>query len=215
MKVAVYARCSTKKQDLETQIKALNDWAASINAEPVLYSDFAISGKKDNREGINRLIEDVKNDKFDIKKVGVVELSRIGRSVGFIHGTVELLGKHGYQIVLTKNNSTIDYTTLEGRALIGGLSFAADIEWFLIQERNERGRLAIKERGVKVGRKRKDAPVEAILALKEKGWGYRKIGAELGIDIATISRRLKERCENGQLRNVSELNQKPNNELQK
>jgi len=83
-------------------------------------------------------------DRKQFELIGVVELSRIGRSLGFIHKTGEELSKLGIQLVLTNSNTRLDHATLEGRALIGGLALASDIEWCLIQERNQRGRQAIK-----------------------------------------------------------------------
>lgn len=188
MKAALYARCSTKKQDLESQLEALRRWAAEQGHEAAEYVDLAVSGRKDVRKGIQALLEAAR--RHELALVGVLELSRIGRSIGFIHRTIEELSGLGVRVVLTKNNTTLDYTTLEGRALIGGLALAADIEWMLIQERNERGRQAIKERGIRVGRKHKEVSLEAIRALQEKGLSLRRIAAELGVSAPTILRRI-------------------------
>lgn len=187
--VAIYARCSTKKQDLESQLDALRRWAAEQGHEVREYVDLAVSGRKDARKGIQALLEAARKHEFAL--VGVVELSRIGRSIGFITRTVEELSGLGIKVVLTKSNTTLDYATLEGRALMGGLALAADIEWMLIQERNQRGRQAIKERGIKVGRKHKEVSLEAIRALQEKGLSLRRIAAELGVSAPTIIRRIR------------------------
>jgi len=189
-KVAIYARCSTKKQDLDSQLAALQRWAQEQGHAVIdTYTDLAISGRKDNRQGINRLLAAAREHRFDL--VGIVELSRIGRSIKFIHGAVEELSGLGIKIVLTNSNTTLDYLSLEGRALIGGLSLAADIEWMLIQERNSRGREAIKERGIRVGRKHKEVSIIAIKALQEKGMSLREVGIELGVSAPTVMRRMK------------------------
>jgi len=215
MKAALYARCSTKKQDLDSQIKALKEWADKEKHTYTLYQDLAISGKKNDREGITKLMEAAKKKEFDV--VGVVELSRIGRSIGFIHNTTEELSKLGIKVVLTKNNTKLDYTTLEGRALIGGLALAADIEWMLIQERNARGREKIKEEGIKVGRKRlsekKVISIEAIRLMHENGRSLRQIAKELGVSAPTIMRYIK-RYRIGHLCNVTKSNQQ-NNTMEK
>ena len=189
MKVALYARVSTKKQDLDSMIKALVDWAIKNNHEYVLYSDLAISGRKNDREGIQSLLADARLKK--IEAVGVVELSRVGRSLGFIHKTIEELSGLGISVFLVNSGTELKYSTLEGRALIGGLALAADIEWMLIQDRNARGRQAIKDRGIKVGRHHKEISQTAINALHEKGMSLREIAAELGVSPPTIMRRLK------------------------
>ena len=201
MNVALYCRCSTKKQDLESQQNALINWANAHKHKYVLYEDFAISGKKNDRQGISRLMKDA--EAHAVEAVGVVELSRIGRSISFIHKTLEELSKLGIKVVLTNSNTSLDYDTLEGRALIGGLSLAADIEWMLIKERNERGRQIIKEKGIDVGRKPKNVSMTVLTALKEKGMSLRQIAHETGVSPATVMRRFK----TGQLGNVSESSQ--------
>jgi len=74
--------------------------------------------------------------------------------------------------------------------------------------RTKRGREKIKRDNIKVGRKRseeKDISLEAVISLKEKGYGFRRIAEELKTSISTISRMLK-RCDNGQIRNVPNSN---------
>lgn len=189
MKIGLYARCSTKKQDLDSQIRVLKEYAEKQGHTYEIYTDFAVSGKKDNREGIDKLLEKARNKELDI--IGVIELSRIGRSIKFICSIVEELSKLGIKIVLVNSNSIIDYNTLEGSVLINALAMASDIEWRLIQERNSRGRMKIKEQGIKVGRKNKELSNEAIKLMNEKGMSLRQIAKELNTSPATIMRRLK------------------------
>lgn len=188
MKVGLYARVSTKKQDLESMNHRLIQWAVSNGYEYELYEDFAISGRKTDREGINKLISDARLGKLNM--VGVIELSRIGRSIGFITTTIKELADLKIPIVITNSNMIIDYNTLEGSATINALAMAADIEWKLISERNKRGREKIARDKIKVGRKHKEVSLEAIKALQEKGLSLRQIAKELGVSAPTIMRRL-------------------------
>lgn len=206
MKTALYSRCSTKKQDLDSQQVALRRWADQNGHSYVEFQDFAVSGRKDSRLGINTLLENAR--KKEVDAVAVIELSRIGRSLGFIHGVLEELSRLGIVVYLANSNTRLDVKTLEGRALVGGLALAADIEWMLIQERNRRGREAIKEKNIKVGRKRKEISDEAIKLMSEKGMSLRKIANELGVSPPTIMRRV--RYNNAHLCNVSESNEKIN-----
>lgn len=201
-----YSRCSTKKQDLESANKRLYEWAKDSDIHKH-FQDMSVSGKKDKREGINKLnqyINTIDNPENCI--IGVLEISRIGRSIGFIHKFIEDMSNKGIRIVLVNNNMQLDYKTLEGRALIGGLALAADIEWMLIKERNERGRQAIKERGIKLGRKRKNLSKEAIKLMDQKGMSLRQIAKELGVSAPTIMR-FKKSYINGHLSNVTESNE--------
>lgn len=206
MKAGLYSRCSTKKQDLDSQNKVLLDWCIKEKHEYVLYQDIAISGKKDSREGINKLMQNAREKKFDM--VGVVELSRIGRSIGFICSTIKELSDLNIPLVLVNTNTKIDYKTLEGSALVNALAMAADIEWRLISDRNARGRAKIRDEGIKVGRKHKDISQEAVRLMNEKGMSLRQIAKELGVSAPTIMR-LK-RYINEHLCNVTQSNQKSN-----
>jgi len=215
MKVAGKIRCSTNKQDLESQRYALIQWADRNNHEMVLFEEFAVSGKKDmkQRQGMIELEQRLEAKEFDA--LAVVEISRLGRNIKDIYNLVDSLTKLGIKIILVNSNTTLDYNTLEGKALIGGLALASEIEWCLIQERNKRGRDKIKRDKIKVGRKRseekRDNPISltAVLSLKEKGMGFRSIARELNTSIATISRMLK-RCDNGHNSNVPLSNQNNN-----
>jgi DNA invertase Pin-like site-specific DNA recombinase len=208
--IGLYARCSTKKQDLDSQTKALKEYADKQDYYYEVYSDFAVSGKKDNRKGINDLLD--KARKKEIDYIGVVELSRIGRSIGFIWKVVEELSKLDIKIILVNSGTVLDYKTLEGRALINALAMASDIEWCLIQERNARGRAKIKDEGIKVGRHNKEISLEAVKLMHNKGMSLRQIGKELNSSPATIMRILK-RLEIGQLSNVSKSTQEINNQI--
>ena len=209
LKVAGYMRCSTNKQELESQEYQLTKWAEQYKHELMLFTDFAVSGKKELRNGLGEMMDRCRKGEFDA--VAVIEISRFGRSIKIIYQIIEELSELGVKVILIKTNTEVDYNSVEGRALLGALSMAADIEWMLIKERNERGREKIKREKIKVGRKRaedKDISLEAVLSLKQNGYGFRRIAAELNTSIATISRMLK-RYEDGQLRNVTISNQNP------
>ena len=188
MKIAGYVRCSTRKQDLEGQRRAVGAWADREGHELTVYEDDHVSGRRADRHGIHELLAAV--EKGEHKIVAMTELSRIGRSLSFVHEAIERLAKAGAKIVLTTTGTTIDPTTLEGKALIGALALAAEIEWFLIAERNARGRETIKARGVRVGRKPREVSAAALDALRERGMSLREIARELGVSAATLSRRL-------------------------
>lgn len=212
MKVAGKIRCSTSKQDLESQRNVLIDWAKENNHELVLFEEFAISGRKaiEERESLKYMMERCLSGEFE--GLVVVEISRLGRSLKTIYEIVEKLTKANVKIILANSNTSLDYNTLEGRALIGGLALAADIEWMLISERNKRGRERIKKEGIKVGRKRseeKGISLEAVLLMREKGMSFREIAKELNTSPPTILRMIK-RYEDGQKGNVTNSSQNNN-----
>lgn len=189
MKVAAYLRCSTRKQDLDGQRRAVATWAAREGHEVVSFEDDHVSGRRADRDGIERLLKAA--DAGELSLVAVTELSRIGRSLSFVYSAVERLAAKSVKIVLVSSGTTIDATTLEGRALLGALALAADIEWALIAERNARGRATIRERGVRVGRKPVELSEAALRALRSQGLSVREIAAELRTSPATVGRRLQ------------------------
>jgi len=201
---AGYIRCSTNKQDLESQENLLKNWAAKNNEEIKIYRDFAISGKTTEREGITQLLQAA--DKKEIDGVVVVELSRIGRSVGFIHTTIEKLNKMGIKVILAQTNTELNSSSVEGVALLGGLALAAAVELKLIEERNRRGREKIKRENIKVGRKRaedKNINLNAVLELKKSGKSMRETARLLNTSAPTIMRMLR-RYEDGHKSNVTQ-----------
>ncbi len=211
MKFIGKIRCSTNKQDLESQRFVLQEWADKYNHTIEFSEEFAVSGKKDikQRKEMDNMLQ--RCDAGEFEGLVVAEISRLGRSIKMIYDIVERLTKAGIKIVLANSNTTLDYNTLEGRALIGGLALAADIEWMLISERNKRGRDKIKRDGIKVGRKKKEElglSVEAVSALRSKGMSMRLIGKELGASPATIMRIIHS-LEIGYKPNIQQSNQDP------
>lgn len=191
MKVGLYARVSTNRQDLSSQCDQLMNWANLHKYEYVVFKDFAVSGRRDSRKGINALRKAAADGEIDA--VAVVEISRIGRSMKFIYEFIEEMNKLHVKLYLSQSNMLIDYESTSGRATIGAFALAADIEWQLIKERNKRSRETIKKNGIKVGRKHKPVSYDAAVLLQQQGKSYREIGLELNCSAATVMRVLKSR----------------------
>lgn len=199
MKIAGKIRCSTNKQDLESQRFVLNEWAKRNNHELILFEEFAVSGKKgiEERKSMQDLMQRTEAGEFEAW--AVVEISRLGRTLKTIYEIVDKLTKLGIKIILVNSNTTLDYNTLEGKALIGCFALASEIEWCLIQERNKRGRDKIKRDKIKVGRKpseEKGINLEAVLSFREQGKSYRQIAQLLNTSPPTIMRMLKRVAKN-------------------
>jgi DNA invertase Pin-like site-specific DNA recombinase len=81
MKIAIYARVSTNNgQDPEVQLRELREYCAQRKCEIYSeYIDVGISGAKDSRPELNRVMTDVKQRKVDA--VLVWKLDRFGRSL--------------------------------------------------------------------------------------------------------------------------------------
>ena len=105
MKAGIYARVSTKEQDVDKQVQELIDYCKRNNYEYELYVDRGISGSKESRPEFNRLMEDVRLKKIDL--VIVYKIDRLSRSIQhFLHIVNELQNKgvHLVSITLINNN---------------------------------------------------------------------------------------------------------------
>ena len=183
---SIYVRTSTSRQDLSSQITLCKSVAGD---EATVYEDVAVSGKIDHRNGINQLLEDARAGR--VSGLYISELSRIGRSLGFTMQVVEELHTLKVPVILAKTNTVLDPSTLEGKALLGALALAADIEHSLILERSARGRARMVEKGSKPGRKRKPIDGQALRDLAGAGRSASQIARGVGVSKATVLRRLK------------------------
>src|SRR5258706_8086539 len=87
-RVAIYARVSTTDQSCEAQLRDLRDYVVARGWKATEYIDQGVSGAKDRRPGLDRLLVAVKARKADI--VIVAAFDRFGRSVRHLVECLEL-----------------------------------------------------------------------------------------------------------------------------
>lgn len=100
IRCALYDRVSTEFQaeygrSLETQVAALTEYASAHGYQIVgVYTDEALTARKNmqNRKGLLRMLEDIKQDKIDL--VLVTKLDRWFRNVKDYHNTQAILEAH-------------------------------------------------------------------------------------------------------------------------
>jgi DNA invertase Pin-like site-specific DNA recombinase len=111
MKVAIYTRVSTADQNADLQQTELNEYAAfrKWNVAGV-YSD-VISGSKDKRPALDRLMADAKRGKFDV--VAVWRFDRFARSTRFLLESLEMFNSLGVDFVSLRES--IDTSTATGK----------------------------------------------------------------------------------------------------
>ena len=171
MKAGIYARVSTKEQDINKQVQELIDYCKRNNYEYILYVDKGISGAKESRPEFNRLMEDVRLKKLDI--LIVYKIDRLARSIQhFTHIMSELKNKEIDFISITQ---PIDTTSSSGKLLMNILGCFAEFERDMISERVALGKKRSKK---KQGRKKKNINLKTILELKERGLSTYKIAKE-------------------------------------
>jgi DNA invertase Pin-like site-specific DNA recombinase len=150
----------------------------------VEYVDKGVSGSKDSRPELDRLMADAKRRKFDA--VLVWKLDRFGRSLRHLVNALaefEALG-----IAFASLTDNLDLSTPSGRLMFQIIGAMSEFERALIQERVKAGLRNAQAKGRKIGRPRANVDVRQIATLRTQGLSYEAIGERLGVSDATIRR---------------------------
>jgi DNA invertase Pin-like site-specific DNA recombinase len=186
MKVALYCRVSTSEQSPEMQLRELHEYALrrgwTIAGE---YVDEGISGTKDSRPELNRLMADAHKRLFDV--VAVWKFDRFARSVSHLLRALETFKSLGIEFV--SYSEAIDTATAVGKMTLTVLGAVGELERSLIIERTLAGQKNARMNGVHVGRPRSTVSDLEIRALLDAGNSMAQVGALLGVSSSTICRR--------------------------
>jgi len=177
MRVAIYARVSTTVQDAGLQTRDLRQFADARGWQLAdQYVDTGVSGSKDSRSELNRLMADAHKRRFDI--VVVWKFDRFARSVSHLLRALETFQTLGIEFVsLTEG---VDTTTPAGKMVFTVLGAVAELERSLIVERVRAGLRNAKAKGKRLGRPRKVVDTSKIASLRAQGCSWRAIAAEMG-----------------------------------
>src|SRR5262245_44740242 len=128
MRIAVYARVSTKNhgQDTDTQLLPLRQYAAARGLDIAQeYVDDGFSGSKDRRPQLDRLMKDAHQRRFDA--VLVFKLDRFGRSTSHLIRSLETFQSLGVGFIsLTE---CLDSTTAQEKLMFTMRSEGKSIRW--------------------------------------------------------------------------------------
>lgn len=169
----LYCRVSTDGQQtgLESQIRALKDWCHRNQIEEYeLFTDEGISGAKESRPALNRLMNMVENN--EVEQVIVFSFSRFARSTShLLKGLKTFKEKNTRFISITES---IDTNSPLGVALYTILGALAQLEREMIIERVRAGMANAKAKGKRIGRVKKRNSM-LIRSLAEAKLSYREI----------------------------------------
>jgi DNA invertase Pin-like site-specific DNA recombinase len=178
MRTALYARVSTsdKGQDPEMQLRELREHCSrlgwTIAGE---YVDIGVSGSKDSRPELNKLVADAHRRKLD---AGLVwKLDRFGRSLKHLVNSLAEFESLGIAFISLKES--LDLTTPAGRLMFGIVSAMAEFERDLIRERVRAGISNRRARGFRVGRKPIVLDADRLAKLRSEGLTIREIARTL------------------------------------
>ena len=187
-RAALYLRVSTDGQTVENQRIALAAVCEQRGWKVVHeYADNGMSGAKGRlqRPGLDALLKDATRGRFDV--VLAWALDRLGRSLMDLLGTLSELDAASVALVL--HQQAIDTTTPAGRMFFQVTGAFAEFERGMIRSRVMAGLERAKSRGVRLGRPRTGAKVEAtIRARLTSGEGVKKVAREVGVGNGTVSR---------------------------
>ena len=189
MKVSLYARVSTldKGQDPEVQLRELREYVAHRGWEVVGEFVDRVSGAKEQRPDLDRLLLEMRRGKC--QGFVVVRLDRLGRSLK--HLLTLLTDFEERNIALISLKEGIDFSTSTGKLMFSIVGAMAQFERDLIRERVKAGLDYARAKGVRIGRKPISVDHEEIYRLKAQGCSMRQIAKAVGVSAAYVCRVLK------------------------
>jgi|SRR6267143_1089670 len=188
MKIALYARVSTKDkgQDTENQLVQLREFAAkqgwTISRE---YVDRE-TGSKSDRAEFQRMFEDASKRKFDLLLFWALDrLSREGALATLNH--LSRLESHGVAF-RSFTEPYFDSCGIFKEAVVSIVATLAKQERVRLSERTKAGLAVARSKGRQIGRPRLRVQSSEIARLRASGLSLRGIGRSLGISEGSVRR---------------------------
>jgi DNA invertase Pin-like site-specific DNA recombinase len=148
------------------------------------YVDVGISGTKEKRPELDRLLADAHRRRFDV--VVVWRFDRFARSVSHLLRALENFQALGIEFVSLSEQ--LDTSTPTGKMVFTVLGAVAELERSLIVERVKAGLRNARAKGKKLGRPSKRIDAASVARLRRRGLSWRAIATQLGVGLATLHR---------------------------
>jgi DNA invertase Pin-like site-specific DNA recombinase len=185
-RAAIYARVSTHNgQNPEMQLGEIRQYCANRGwrvAEE--YVDTGISGAKEHRPALDRLLKSCRKRLVDA--VVVYRYDRFARSLRQLVNALEDFRALGIDFVSLHEG--VDTSTPNGRLIFGIFASIAEFERELIRDRVRSGLASAKARGKHLGRPRVSVDMARIATLRSAGESWAQIGSMLGVGEGTVRR---------------------------
>ena len=182
MRAAIYARVSTLDQQPENQLQELRRYVEARGWTGQEFVDHGVSGTKDRRPALDRLVADARRRKVDT--VVVWRLDRLGRSLKHLVTLLDDLQALGVGFVSLGEG--IDLQTPAGRLQLHILAALSEFEKARIVERVQAGLARARRQGKRLGRPYVEVPRERLTAVE--GLPLKVAAAQLEISVATLKR---------------------------
>jgi DNA invertase Pin-like site-specific DNA recombinase len=185
VRAAIYARVSTLNggQDPTMQTRELEEYCQRRGWEVFdCYIDNGVSGKKDSRPQLNRMMQDAHERRFSV--VVVWRFDRFARSVSHLLRALETFNALGVQFVSLSEQ--VDTSTPTGKMVFTVLGAVAELERNLIVERVRAGLRHARAKGKRLGRPKKLVDAAQIISLRAAENSWRTIAKRMGVSVGTV-----------------------------
>jgi DNA invertase Pin-like site-specific DNA recombinase len=146
------------------------------------YIDSGVSGKKDSRPQLNRMLQDAHERRFSV--VVVWRFDRFARSVSHLLRALETFDALGIEFVSLSEQ--VDTSTPMGKMVFTVLGAVAELERNLIVERVRAGLRHARAKGKRLGRPKKYVDEAQIASHRTAGHSWRTIARKMGVSVGTV-----------------------------
>jgi len=154
--------------------------------------DVGISGTKEKRPELDRMLTDAHRRRFDA--VVVWKFDRFARSVSHLLRALETFRALGIELVSLSEQ--VDTSTPMGKMVFTVLGAVAELERSLIVERVKAGLRNARAKGKRLGRPPLVVDTTRIAALRAEGLSWAKIAERLGVGEGTVYRAARPSAKN-------------------
>src|SRR5438445_1600011 len=186
-RVAVYARVSTGDQSCEPQLRDLREYVAARGWQAEEYVDVGVSGVRQRRPALDRLLAAVKARRVDV--VVVAAFDRMGRSVRHLVETLDLFRHLGVEFISLREQ--IDTGSPLGQAVFTIIAAIAQLERSLIAERVRAGLRRARAEGKRLGGPPLQVDFRHLDNVIRRKLSVRAAARELGISPSSYLRLLR------------------------
>lgn len=197
IQAAAYCRISTviHGQDINNQLVPIEDFCQARGFKLVgTYCDEGVSGARERRKELDRMVADAKKGKF--KTLVVMEISRLARDVRHLLNLLHTLSELGVGVVSIREG--VEFNSTFGKAMVAMIGVLVSVERDLLRERIKTALHTKKMTALKNGTNWRmgrpplqDDLKQKVIGLRKDGLSVRKIAKRLGIGKTSVERILR------------------------
>lgn len=182
--VGIYARVSTDRQDIQTQLLELRRYCQARGWTAKEYFDEGLSGSLEEakRPALKSIMTDARQRK--ISAVVVWDFSRFARSLRQLVDALDRFHTWGVSFISLREG--IDTDTANGRLMFGIFASLAEFERELIRERILLGLKKSRAQGKTPGPRRNSVDLDQLKVEASKGLSLRKLAITFNVSKDTI-----------------------------